>query len=44
MLRRTYPAESKEVMIDCRELERKKLPSPSDCPNLLTKSGMIKQP
>ena len=40
----TYPADSREVMMDCRELD--KIHVPSDCcsPNRWTKSGMIKHP
>ena len=40
----TYPAERRDVMIDCRELESVKVPSGFCSPNLCTKSGMIRHP
>lgn len=38
------PAERSEVMIDCREGERRYDPSGSTSPNLLMKSGWMRRP
>jgi len=41
----TYPAESKDVIIDCRWLESSYAPfGPVGSPNLSIKSGIIRHP
>lgn len=40
----TYPAERRDVIIDCLELDRKNSPLSPSSPNLRIKSGMIRHP
>ncbi len=39
-----HPADSREVMMDCRELDRTHVPSDCCSPNRWTKSGIIRHP